>query len=90
MGWQRKTQRIGKVYNMSEALAILKQPGFEHYTTVEQFSGGYKIVTIEESKRLEEGNSRKNFVNRIQRQKEYTTTYRNGRQKAKEYLENIR
>lgn len=59
-----------KIYNMAEALKILKNPQYVDYTSVEVGQGMYRIVLIEESRKLEgnlrTGQSRRNdFINRM-------------------------
>ena len=51
--FSRKKVNTNKIYTMSEALVILKQPGMEEYTSVDVGAGKYKIITIEQSRELQ-------------------------------------
>lgn len=69
MGLFSKRFREGKVYNTSDALKILKQKGFEIYTTKE-VSGGYMIVNeaeerAKESQKVSQKERQQEFNNRI-------------------------
>ena len=47
--------KSGKVYDLSKTLKILKQEGFENYTT-EEVAGGYMIINEAEIKEVEKQN----------------------------------
>ena len=55
MGIFGKKYKLGNIYNLADSTRILKGKGFENYTTIEVGPDKYRIITIEESRRLEEG-----------------------------------
>ena len=88
-----------KIYSMAEALKILKNPQYVDYTSVEVGQGMYRIVLIEESRKLQdnlrtEQSQRSNFISRMNGDGAYTNisshSYpkKNNYQNARGYTKN--
>lgn len=99
--FSNKKKKQSKVYNMAEALKILSNPRYKEYTSLEVEPGKYRIVTIEESRNLEEQIRARSAVNNefaerisgggVYRKMNYTpqtTPNYNNYQNAKRYKEN--
>ena len=86
--------KLSKSYDMSEAIKILSQKEYSDYTLIEDEKDRdkFKIITIEESKKLErqlreKGRQKREFFERIQGEREnipLTPNY-NNYQNAKRY-----
>ncbi len=64
MGMFGKKIKPGNIYNLTDSVRILK--GVENFTTIEVGPNQYRIIPIEESRKIEEGiRQKKAFRKRI-------------------------
>lgn len=71
MGFLKRKIKPNKDYSLKEALALLKQPQYEDYTTIYVGKGRYHIILVEKSRELEKEinrkeSSQKAFLERLQ------------------------
>ena len=95
--FKRNRIKLGKSYDMAEAIKILSQEEYSDYTLIEDEKDRekFKIITVEESKKLERqlrenGRQKREFFERIQGERENTplTPNYNNYQNAKKYNPN--